>query len=410
VKIHSVLQGALGALASHRELIQEAYERGTIQRNADNARDVMTLHQYRILVADGPDEYHLSRALSRFLDDVTQRQRLYEYLGEGIAPLNERIYDLKTEFISAAREGKTDEMDAIAGYFCDACIDLADAISTSLSRLLVQAESRFGVAGSLTAKLRQNEHYLRQAEQISQALSALERSQDISWEIHEGDPLYEDLTGPYNRLVARRLGEWNAEVLRVTTILKNFLFRLRQIAPDVRRLRAFADFLHHNPAYEPPDFTDRRSLPSWLHCAPGMPLTSHPDIRDESMGPELEAIAQKLPAPKVIVSRVRIAGTLAQVTEEKTKVKISAPPEQKMLYRFVSAATVSSAPISARQWNRAEGRELGLADDLWMWLVIQARDTQATPFDKVVFRMVEYCGPAPISRNIFVKDIMVHGR
>lgn len=410
MKSHSVLQGALGALATHRELIQEAYERGTIRRNVDNARDVMTLNQYRILVADGPDEYHLSRVLSRFLDDVTQRQRLYEYLGEGIAPLNERIYDLKTEFISAAREGKMDEMDVIAGHFCDACNDLSDAISTSLSRLLVQAESRFGVVGSLSAKLRQNEHYLRQAENISQALSALDRSQDISWEIHEGDPLYEDLTEPYNRLVSRRLGEWNAEVMRVTSILKNFLFRLRQIAPDVRRLRDFADFLHHNPAYEPPDFTDRRSMPTWLHRDPGMPLCTHPDIRDQSMGPELEAIAQKLPAPKVIVPRVRAAGALSQPTGQKAKIRISVPPEQLSLRRFIAAAVASPAPISARQWNRSEGGELGLADDLWLWLVMQAKDTQAKPFDKAVFRLVEYRGPAPISKNIFVKDIMVHGR
>lgn len=410
MKSHSVLLSALGALAGHKDLIKEAYERGTVQRNTDNARDVMTLHQYRILVADGPDEYHLSRALSRFLDDVTQRQRLYEYLGEGIAPLNERIYDLKAEFVSAVREGKTDEMDVIAGYFCDACNDLADAISTSLSRLLVQAESRFGVASSLAAKLRQNEHYLRQAEHISQALSALDRSQDGLWEIHEGDPLYEDLTGPYNRLVTRRLGEWNAEVLRVTSILKNFLFRLRQIAPDVRRLRDFADFLHHNPAYEPPDLTDRRSLPSWLHRDPGMLLASYPDIHDESMGPELESIAQKLPAPKVVVPRVRAAGTLSQPAGQKARIKVSVPPEQTMLYRFVTAATASLTPVSARKWNHVEGQELGLADDLWLWLVLQARDTQAAPFDKALFKMVEYRGPAPISRNLFVKDIMVHGR
>lgn len=410
MKVHSVLQGALSTLATHRALIQEAYERGTILRNADNARDVMTLHQYRILVADGPDEYHLSRALSRFLDDVTQRQRLYEYLGEGIAPLNERIYDLKTEFVRAAREGNTGEMDVIAGHFCDACNDLSDAVSTSLSRLLVQAESRFGVVGSLAAKLRQNEHYLRQAENISHALSALERSQDISWEIHEEDPLYEDLLAPYNRLVARRLREWNAEVLRVTSILKNFLFRLRQIAPDVRRLREFADFLHHNPAYEPPDFTDRRSLPAWLHRDPGVPLRTHPDIRDESMGPELEAIAQKLPAPKVIVPRVRVAGGLSQPTGPKAKIKISMPPEQLNLRRFAVAALASPEPISARQWNRTEGVELGLADDLWLWIVMQARDSQVAPFNKAAFRTIEYRGPAPISRNIFVKDILVHGR
>lgn len=410
MKAHSILHGALGALAAHRDLIQEAYERGSIQRNMDNARDVMVLHQYRILVADGPDEYHLSRVLSRFLDDVTQKQRLFEYLGENIGALNERIYDLKTEFVSAARDGKIDDMDMIVAHFCDACNDLSDAISTSLSRLLVQAESRFGVVGSLAAKLRQNEHYLRQAENISQALSSLDRSQDIAWEIHDGDPLYEDLTEPYNRLVARRLGEWNAEVLRVTSILKTFLFRLRQIAPDVRRLRDFADFLRHNPGYEPPDFSDRRSLPTWLHRDPGMQLDTHPDIHDESMAPELEAIALKLPAPKVIVPRVRTAGALSQPAVAKAKVKLTMQPEQLGLRRFIAAAVASPEPISARHWNQTDGVQLGLADDLWLWLVMQARDSGAAPFNRAIYRAVEFRGPAPISRNLFVRDIVVHGR
>lgn len=78
--------------------------------------------------------------------------------------------------------------------------------------------------------------------------------------------------------------------------------------------------------------------------------------------------------------------------------------------RFAVAALASPEPISARQWNRTEGVELALADDLWLWIVMQARDSQVAPFNKAAFRTIEYRGPAPISRNIFVKDILVHGR
>lgn len=410
MKAQNVLHGALGALAAHQDLIQEAYERGSLRRTAESARAITVLHQYRLLIADGPDNYHLSRLLSRLLDDVTQRQRLYESLGESIGPLNERIYNLKSEFASAARAGHTDEMDLVSANFHDACNDLSDAVATSLSRLLVQAESRFGVVGSLSAKLRQNEHYLRQAEKISEALSALERSHDVAWDIHDGDPLYEDLTGPYHRIVSQRMGEWNAEVLRVTAILKTFLFRLRQVAPDVRRLRDLADFLHHNPGYEPPDFTEQGVLPTWLHRDPGIRLRTHPDIRDESMGPELEAIARRLPAPRVIIPRKREAGSLARSAGEKPKVKLAPPPQKIQLIKFVTKAVESPEPLSARKWNRSEGSSLNIADDLWLFLVMQARQSRVAPFNKAVFRSVEYRGAAPISKNVFVRDILVHGR
>lgn len=405
----SLLHGALAALAAHKDLIEEAYARGCIRRNLDNARQVMTLHQYRILVSDGQDEYHLSRTFSRFLDDVTQRQRLYEAVGDNIGALDDRIYNLKTEFATAVREGRLEEMDIIAAQFTDACADLSDAISTSLSRLLVQAESRFGVVTSVAGKLRQNEHYLRQAERLSEAISALSRSQDLAWEMHEGDPLYADLTGPYHRLVASRLGEWNAEILRVTSILKTFMFRLRQVAPDVRRLRAFADFLHHNPAYEPPDFTDRRTLPAWALRDPGIRLSTHADVQDESMGPELEAIASKLPAPKIIVRRQREAGALTKYGVQARK-RLAVPPEKDALRRFVLAAIGNATPLSARDWLRADGGKVSVEEDIWLHLVLQARESRAAPFDKAVFRSVEYRGGAVISRNVFVRDVLVHGR
>lgn len=405
----SILQGALAALATHKELIEETYTRGGVRRNVDNARQVMVLHQYRIFVSDGQDEYRLSRTFSRFLDDVTQRQRMYEVLGENIGALNERIYSLKTEFATATREGRVDDMDVIAGQFADACADLSDAIATSLSRLLVLAESRFGVVTSLAAKIRQNEHYLRQAERLSEAVSALDRSQDIAWEVYEEDPLYADLIGPYRRLVASRLGEWNAEILRVTFILKSFLFRLRHVAPDVKRLRAFADFLHHNPGYEPPDFTDRRTLPAWLLRDPGIHCTAHADIQDDSLGPELEAIAAKLPAARVVLPRRREAGSLSKSGSQARK-KVIVPPEKEALRRFVLAALASPKALSARDWLRSDGGALRIEEDIWLHLVLQAWDSRAAPFDKARFRSVEYRGRAAISRNVFVRDVLVHGR
>lgn len=81
----SLIDDALGALPSNRDVITEAYERGSLVRTGDNARNIFVLQQFRILVSDGNDTYRLSRHLSRFFDELTQKQRLYELLEAGTA-------------------------------------------------------------------------------------------------------------------------------------------------------------------------------------------------------------------------------------------------------------------------------------------------------------------------------------
>lgn len=409
MKSQSIIQASLQALSEHRALIEEAYVSGSISRTVENARDITVLQQYRILIADGRDEFHLSGFLTKFLDVTTQKQRLYETLGEDIEVLHERIHKLRHEYTMQLLSGRSDELDVIVGQFQDACNDLADSITHSLSRLLVQTETRFGVAATLAAKMRQNEHFLKQAENLSRGLGVLERSEDNFGALYEGDPLHEDLNRPYDRLVTSRLREWSSEVLRIVNILRAYLFRLRQMEPDVRRLRDFADFLHQNPAYDPPDLTDNRNLPSWLRYAPGIKIQSHPDIEDDSCIPELEAIALKLPTVERNAVTKRESGKFHKPSRTE-KVKVSAPPETRALIKYVAQALKSETPLPAREWFREEGEGLGVSEDLWLFLLLSCKERDYPPFNRAIFQMVEFRGLNPLSKNIFVRDILVHGK
>lgn len=152
------LLDALGAIATHRELIGEAYSRGAVSRTAENARSVFVLQQLRVFITDGHDSFRLSRHLTRFLDDLTQKQRLYELLGDDIGNLNTRVHQLRDEYVSAVMDSQLDAIDTIAGDFHDACAELSDAVTSSISRLLLQAENDFAAVRALSAKERQNKH------------------------------------------------------------------------------------------------------------------------------------------------------------------------------------------------------------------------------------------------------------
>lgn len=403
------LHDALSAAATHRVLIGKAYEGGTITRTPDNAHAISTLQQLRILITDGQDSFRLSRSLTRFLDDLTQKQRLFELLGADITKLNDRVLLLRDEYVTAFTEGRAEDADSVAADFHDACAELSDAVASSISRLLLQAENDFAAVRALSAKERQNKHYLDQADKLSQALGSLERL-NMQELLDTGSLSYAGLAAPYRRLITNRLNEWNTELSRVTGILKAYLFKLRQIAPDVRRLRAFARFLHQNPGYSPPDIEDRRQLPGWLLRDPGVPLQAYPDPQDAETLSELEAIAEKLPAPKIIVKRVREAGALSHRTADRAPLKIAQPPQRVALQRLGYAALQSEAPISALSWKREHAADLDVPDDLWLFLVLHSRDVDKLPFRRVRYQTIGHPGAARISRNIFIRDVILSGR
>lgn len=405
----NLIHDALGALASHREVIAEVYERGSLVRTGDNARDIFVLQQLRILVFDGHDSYRLSRHLSHFLDELTQKQRLYELLGNNIGALNDRVHRIRDEYAAAFLDGRIDDIDHAGAEFHDACADLSDAISSSISRLLLQAESNFAAVRTLSAKERQNKHYLEQADKLNQALGSLGRMN--MQEFLDAEPeRFGALAGPYRRLVTTRLAEWDTEINRVIGILKAYLYKLRTIAPEVKRLRAFARFLRQNPNYEPPDLELRRHLPVWLTKAASVSVKSYPAINDREFGQELAAIAAKLPVPRVVVEVQRDAGMLTSRSEDKRKVKILPPPHRVALQKLGLEALRADRPFSAITWKRDNASELSISNDIWLMLVLHSKEIDKLPFKRLSYGREERSGTAAISRNLYLSDIYVGGR
>jgi len=403
------LHDALGAIATHRKVIGDTYERGSIVRTAENAREIFVLQQRRILFTDGHDTYRLSRHLIRFLDDLTQKQRLFEMLGSDIGKLNDRVHQLRDEYAEAFMDGRLDDIDHVAAEFHDACAELSDAVSSGISRLLLQAENNFAAVRALSAKERQNLHYLDQSDKLSQALGSLERMnmQDL---LDMDTPRYAGLAIPYRRLVTNRLAEWNTELGRVTSILKAYLYRLRLIAPDVKRLRAFARFLHQNPGYAPPDYENRRNVPAWLLRDQGQKLTAYPNVEDRALLPELDAIARNLPAPRVSVRVPREAGSLSRRAGEQQPIEVVQPPHRIALQRLGHDALRATGPLSALEWKREHAADLGVPDDVWLLLVLHSRDIDTLPFRRLAYDAVSHRGDSPMSRNVYIQDVLLHGR
>lgn len=251
--MNDLLTNALNAIATHRDLIHEVYNKGRYIKNGSKAdRDAYVLHQNRIFVSDGKDAFRLSSFMTKLFDEVTQKQRLYELLGDNAASQVNRISQLLDEYANTVFAGRVEDADHVSAQFHDACADLSDTFSSGISKLLNQAETNFAVVTTIAAKSRQNAHYLKQAGRFSDALKSLDHFA-IEQQLAAGYCDFEPLADSYRTLVSDRKAEWHTEISRLLHLFETYLYRLRAIAPDVKRFRQFANFLQQNSGYELPD-------------------------------------------------------------------------------------------------------------------------------------------------------------
>lgn len=406
---NDLLSVALSAIASHRELIHGVYTRGSYTKNGSKLdREAYILYQNRIFVSDGRDSFRLSSFLTKFFDEVTQKQRLFELLGENAGAQVNRISQLMDEYTKAVTDGRIEDADRITAQFHDACADLSDTFGSGISKLLNQAETNFAVVRSIEAKSRQNTHYLGQAQQFSKALDSLDRY-GIEQQLNSGFYNYDPLAKSYHDLISVRKSEWHTGISRLLHFFEIYLYKLRDIAPDVKRFRQFANFLQQNPGYEPPNLDESHHRPLWMMRAPDITPVTYSDVNDLSASDYLRDVAARIPSPKDVAPRERRSGIIERSANRPPE-KLTPPPHYVALRQFARAAARSIYPLSALDWKREHGHELRVSDEAWLLMVACSRDIDRKPFIGLNYGFVERRGVARLSRNLYVQDVVVHGR
>lgn len=409
-KPNDIISTALNAITKHRDFIHEVYSAGGYTKNGSaDDRNAYELQQHRIFSFDDRDRYRISNAFKRFLDDVTHREKLYESLGDAAGPQVLRIAQLQNSYAEAVISGHQSDADRISDDFTDACDDLADTFNTGIARLLNQSETNFGLVKSVEEKSRQNSHYLSQTKRFSDALGALGQ---YGIELGFADGRRTDMSlleQPYRQKIGDRKTEWHTALARLLHFFETYLFKLRSIAPDVKRFRQFASFLQQNPGYELPELEDSSSQPQWVMRAASFTTVAYSDVNAPSDDDYLSGIARQLPATKAVVSKERERGYInrsVNQTEEMSPI----PPHIAAIYAFAESAVASLKPLSARDWKRENCPELGIPDDLWLLSVARLKHNPKGEFNHLIFQNVEWKGDSAISRNLFVEDVHVHGR
>ena len=394
----------LGLLYNNRQLLADTYHKGTISLTEENRATIRKLQQQRVLLPYLQDQFRLAPSLNRHLDEVLQRQRNYA-VSSNFADQTQRLVHLVDEYLKASYENRLDDRDTYEADFDAAVFELGENIVSSLLLLRTLTDNCFANVSTLAEKQRQNEYYIRQAEKLNEVLGALQAEEIVEL---FNTSLLSSLYSVYQYQLLHKLPEWRANLLDITTTLKNYLYRLRQIEPEAKRLRTFAHFLNRNPDYQTPDSENLPQPPSWAQRFSGLLLKTYPDLRRNFVRETLGEMARSIPATPIIrPQRSRETGKLILSDEEIPIVVLQPKRIQRLFLQYLQQASLSALPLSALKWKRQYTTKDLPTDEAWLLYVMHAIQTlrhnnNPPPFE---LRRIEAASSYLHSGNILVQDL-----
>jgi hypothetical protein len=389
----------LTVLAKHGDILTDLYQSGRIEGNDAIMPALHELHNERVAIPCGAGQYRLNSPVKTFLDNYTQRPRSFE-IGDDIGAEIKRMQDLLTEYLRAVNEGRSDDIDRLEDEVLGSIYNVQDSVSGDLTRFRQITENSYSTVRDQSEKARQNEHYLKRARVLQDVLNSL-NGEAMHDEGAFGNPLAVELAHVFHGEVSNRIGEWSALLLSSIDIMKEFLFRYREITQETRRLRALNRFLKTK---SPSDIESALELASdhLILRRPvdpvGLPM---PDFVTNA---GRDALADVVSTFKPIEQREvkeRQAGTrIADDGPMEVEPVISL--EEKALSVFLSDVDASDGVVSARDWlDPAQGIvPASFLEQVLIWSMSDRDcDREAT--------YLEAINQNAISGNMLIEDIQV---
>jgi hypothetical protein len=395
----------LSELYKHRQLIAAAFNRGEVDHTDDpeGGRGLLKLNQARILIPSREGTYRLASSLAKHFEEALHVDRLYSMVGADVADLDRRLPEIADLVANAVFDGRLDDADRYSDEFDRAVFALSDSVTIALRFLRILADNSFADVPTYAEKRAQNEFYLERVGRISHALGAIQSSDLLHRleNIPEGDRMYD----VYRSQIANHLPQWRAQLLDITGILRDYLYRTRQIELLAKRMRAFELHLKQTPSYVPQDIEIFDDAPAWLRRAPGYSLVTHPCIQNPVHEEVFYDIAVTVPSAKAATELPPRIGTLlsdeAQATDEDLP---STKPWQDALANLL--AELGEKPVSALTWKMQNPDLVHLEDDIWLLCLLHEGSLSRRRSADVTFEPV-IMDAGPLCGNVYVTDLLL---
>lgn len=403
---HDDIVAYIEMLYKDRHIIADTYCEGALGLTEQNQKSVRRLQQFRVMRPEGSrdESFRLGITLSKHLDEVFQRLRNYT-VSSNWADQIHRLSKLVEEYSIARDEGRIDDQENYLSDFDGAAFEISEEVESLLMHARMSTENNFANVQTYKEKLRQNEHFLTLMKKVDNTLNSL---QDRAFlDLLESSLAFEPLSIVYYRHIVDRLHGWGAILLDITSVLKAFLNKEREIGQVAKRIRSMGLFLQKNPGYQPRDAEEYPYIPDWAYLSSGIAITASPDLSRDEVSESLIETARTIPSLNAAPRRVRSAGVLIEdQSVEVMEVKVT--PVEAAIINYLKAANVSHKPVSAIEFLAATP-ELESIDPkislLCLMSTIDSRKNAGAPLidGLTITRMTE--AEDPRSGNVLVWDI-----
>ncbi|BCG62834.1 MAG: hypothetical protein methR_P0497 [Methyloprofundus sp.] len=398
------LDRLLKALATHSDLIAQAYYQGVVYKTNKNHRALNQLKQLKILVKHSVDGYRISGRLGQFVDSALSSDRLRR-LDTDLASWVDTLEQQILLYQDAWDENRVADWDNYSAEIERLVFDLSDNLEENTSYLLMLINSRFANVRTLTEKKKQNVFYISRVERLVDAISALQPEYLLEM-VDEHPALYELI----EQQLIRLLPVYQQRLQDILDKLKTFLFELRQIEARAQLVQGFAFFLRQNPVYETQDWSEQEIIPEQWNQIKPLQLSAAADTLDYSINDDLVSITKKLRLDSDTLLAKKRKRKINKVEQVERAIQVmELPMYRKWLRQYFSlleqqAGTAISAVSFQQRHVQDIEPELWLGCVLNEWLRQQQRHTQ------IKMEFIEYASHSAFTGNKKVKDIVLSWR
>ncbi|HLF98225.1 MAG TPA: hypothetical protein VI457_13870 [Methylococcaceae bacterium] len=393
----------IGRLANHQPLVSHAYYSGELIKDEDNARGIELLQQHKVLIPRGEDAYTLHTTLRRFLDAALNIERLYG-IGSDLGVAFERMEQLTDALFDAAHEGRAEDRERLEDEIRQSIYEISDNLAADLAHLRTLVENRFAAVSTLAEKKRQNGYYIGRTEKVVRAIELFTLS-DLGERI-QTQGAFANIAVMFRAQLQERLPSFRQNLSDILEILKHYLFEFREIEDRTRRVRSLWLYLERHPVYEPQEWDEAAHPQPWLLRAPGIPICSHPWVRDPEYTDVLADLAGDIAPPVLRLPVERPRGSLLE-EDPAPSVLLQSRPYQQAIDGLIATCKAENLRTSALEWYRAHPAELGgMGVSVWLQCVLEDLGPRKKRELGIVVVAEEMSDPI-FSGNVVVSDVLV---
>jgi hypothetical protein len=397
------VKNLIGRLASHQDLVSQAYYNGELIKDEDSARGIELLQQHKVLIPRGEDAYTLHTTLRRFLDAALNIERLYG-IGSDLGVAFERLEQLTNALFDVAHEGQIEDRERIEDEIRQSIYEISDNLAADLAHLRTLVENRFGNVSTLAEKKRQNAYYIGRTEKVVRAIELFTLS-DLGERI-QTQGAFANIAAMFRAQLQERLPSFRQNLSDILEILKQYLFEYREIEERTRRVRSLWLYLERHPVYELQEWDETAHPQPWLLKADGISICSHPWVRDPEYTDSLADLAGDIAPPVLRLPVERPRGSLLE-EDSAPSILLERRSYQQAIERLIATCKTENLRTSALEWYLEHPAELGgMSVSVWLQCVLEDLGPRKKRELGIVVVAEETADPI-FDGNVMVCDVLV---